>query len=439
MKKIGRLLGAMVVLALTLALASCATYVPNSYDPPPLPGDRCVPGQTVQAACSTAQPCPAGQTPGYACTSNGVFSACQCVVAAGDAAVPQDGATVVCQESATRSSSCRTCPTGQTAHETCRSNAWTACECVMDQGGGQICAPNSVTTNSCANCATGYVAQQRCAADGRSYGPCQCVASGSTQACVPNSVRNACNPCTNGGTTALGTEVCNAAGTSYECRLNAGATCPSTGGCSNGATQSCPFSCPSGSVSGTQTCSNGVWGGCSASCLLVCSAGSSRNACNPCTSGTAAGTEVCNAAGTGYECRLNAGATCSGGSTGGGTCRSQAFTLIVRAANSSLRVRCWDMNGAAVTSTTNELRIGLPGGCGIAHCVDGTGEGSAFAESGYWSTSRSESATNRFDLVSVEGREDSLRNQQGQARICPDGGRSKLNVAVNTDQLGRCL
>jgi hypothetical protein len=95
------------------------------------------------------------------------------------------------------------------------------------------------------------------------------------------------------------------------------------------------------------------------------------------------------------------------------------------------------MNGNPVTSTSNELRVNLSGGCGIVHCVDG--DGSAFVESGYWSTSRSESVTNRFDIASVEGREDSLRNQQGQARICPDGGRSKANIAVNADRLGGCL
>lgn len=388
---------------LSLITVGCGTWEPGSYEP--IPGDRCPAGETTVAACSPVA-CSPGYVRGYACGPDGIYSGCTCILDPnrGDAGTVQDSGvtTTVCAESATRTSSCRTCPSGQVAYETCRSNAWTACTCVPDHGNGTNCIPNSVTMNSCMTCATGYIAQQRCASDGRSYAPCECVQNGSPQTCVPQSVRNACNPCANG--TAAGTEWCNEQGTGYVCRINSGATC--SGG-------------------SPQTCTPGVSRG------TACTFG--------CTSGTAAGTEFCNSAGNGYECRQNSGTTCSGGSTGGGgSCRTQPYTLIMRAVNTSLRVRCWDMNGNPVTSTTNELRVTMAGGCGYNDCVDGTGEGSSFVESGFWSTSRSESATIRFDLISVEGREDSLRNQQGMVRICPDGGRSKARVAANIDRLNAC-
>jgi hypothetical protein len=366
-------------------------------------GEACGRGEALPSpTCNGRIGCAAGYVPGVVCTASGRFGDCTCVpgITAADAGTAP--ATGVCVDTETRYNPALACPAGRIGYQTCRYGVWTANECVADLGGTRICNPGSVTMNSCMACTSGFVAQQRCAPDGRSYAACECVSNGSAQTCTPGSVRNACNPCASGS--AAGTEWCNEQGTGYTCRINSGATC--SGG---GSTQ-------------------------------ICIPGTSRNtACTfSCGSGTAPGTEFCNSAGNGYECRQNSGTSCSGSSTGGGgSCRSQPFTLIVRAVNTSLRVRCWDMNGNPVTSTSNELRVNLSGGCGIVHCVDG--DGSAFVESGYWSTSRSESVTNRFDIASVEGREDSLRNQQGQARICPDGGRSKANIAVNADRLGGCL
>ncbi len=399
-----KLSGLISPVLLAYALAGCGgVYSTNGATG--TTGEACGRGEALPSpTCNGRISCAVGYVPGVICaSSSGRFGDCTCVpgIAADAGATP---AGTVCAESATRASTCRACPSGQVAYETCRSNTWTACTCVADHGNGTVCIPNSATTNSCMTCSSGYVAQQRCAPDGRSYAACECVSNGSAQTCVPGSARNACNPCASGS--AAGTEWCNAEGTAYVCRANSGVTCSGGGS--------------------TQTCTPGV----------------SRNtACTfACGSGTAPGTEFCNSAGNGYECRQNSGTSCTGGSTGGGgSCRSQPFTLIVRAVNTSLRVRCWDMNGNPVTSTSNELRVNLSGGCGIVHCVDGTGDGSAFVESGYWSSSRNESATNRFGALTVDGREDSLRNQQGVARICADGNRAKLNVAVNTDRLGTCL
>lgn len=421
-------------------------------------GQPCgTPGTSATSACTPTAACRAGFVPGVICGANGVYGACTCIpdpdANNGDAGTVQDAgaATETCTDTETRVSACMSCAAGQVGYQTCRSSQWTSCTCVPDLGAGRMCVANTATMNSCMPCNAGFVAQQVCRSNGLGYLACQCVPNGTTQTCVPNSVRNACNPCTNGS--AAGTEVCNAAGTAYDCRLSPGATCSggSTQTCvPNSARNACTFGCSNGGTApGTEICNaSGSGYECRQNSGTTCSGGGTT--CTPnasrgtactfaCTSGTSPGTEFCNSAGNGYECRQNAGTTCSGGSGGGGSCRSQPFTLIVRAVNSSLRVRCWDMNGNPVTSSNNELRVTLPGGCGIVHCVDGTGDGSAFVESGYWSTSRSESVTNRFDIASVEGREDSLRNQQGQARICPDGGRSKANIAVNTDRLGSCL
>lgn len=368
------------------SLGPCGCYDVGSVTPPPTCANTTVrygdAAATCLASCNAAT-----QITSETCVG-GVWSDCRCV-----------NRTYGCAANTVTFNGCptsRTCASNEAAGQMCNGagTGYAACDCYPRPGGtSPICNAGQEYVGGSCNCGSGYQSRRRCNSAGTDYDTCYCVSTGMPQFCAPGSISGSC---TCSGTSTGGTRVCNAAGTAYECSACTSTTCGSPG------------------LQVTATCST-------------------RNTTTPCPSGQV-WHQVCRADGVLGDCQCAP----SGGGTGASACRTQPFSLILRSTNSSLRVRCWDMNGTPVTSTTNELRYTFPGGCGTLHCVDGTGEGAGFVESGYWSTSRSAYMSERFDIVVVDGREPELRNQQSQARVCPDGARSKGNVAVNPDRLGQC-
>lgn len=433
---------ALAALALSGCLGNNAVGIDGNPDAGTL---ACTPGQVVSSELCSANGCATGRVAGRVCLADRTLGPCGCY----DAGTVTPPPASVCSTGSVRyggvgqvNAACRgDCASGQYTSETCVNNAWTDCRCVNPSPGGTPCVPNTVTFNNCggavcvnANEAPGQV----CNAAGNGYDVCRCYPrSGGTTQCTAGHERNCLNSSLTCPAGQYPRETCASNGTWGACACLG--TPSQTQTCVPNSLTGLSCAC-SGGGTGLYYCNAAGtgYGACSCSTGQVCTPGQlySRDACVgrlSCPSGQTS-LQQCTGAGQYGDCQCGN----VGGGTGASACRTQPFSLVLRSTNSSLRVRCWDMNGNPVTSTTNELRYTFPGGCGTLHCVDGTGEGSSFVESAYWATSRSSYASERFDIVVVEGREAELRNQQSQARVCPDGARSKANIAVNTDRLGQC-
>ncbi len=433
-------LAALAALALAGCLGNNAVGIDGNAGAGTL---ACTPGQILSSELCSANGCATGRVAGRLCLPDRTLGPCGCydsgsvtpppasVCSTGSVRYGGPGSAVV---------ACRAdCASGQLTSETCVNNAWVDCRCHNPSPGGGGCVPNSIAPNSCGGlvCPAGWYAGRQCESSGMGYGGCMCFASpgGGTAQCTPGYERVCVRSCAEGQRPR---EVCNAAGTWDACQCLG--TAATSQVCIPGSTSgSC--TCPGAVTTGTRICNGAGTGYDCSSCTTAatCTPGQlySRDACVgrlSCPSGQSS-LQQCNAAGQYGDCQCG---VVGGGAVNTSACRTQSFNLILRSTNSALRVRCWDMNGTPVTSLTNELRYTFSGGCGTLHCVDGTGEGASFVESGYWSTSRSGYMSERFDIIVVEGRDASLRNQQSLARICPDGARSKGNVAVNEDRLGQC-
>lgn len=177
------------------------------------------------------------------------------------------------------------CAGGQLYIAYCLNGRWTggAGSCSDPQWGDRWCAPGSqtATTAHCpATCPNaGEVTIRTCGNDGLGYGVCFCgtLGGGNTGGCTPGTTQTCTFPCSGDfAGTSPGFQVCGPNRAWDSCRQAGTCTGGSNpGGCTNGQSRQCnPCTSGGSTSSGTQICSNGQWGACNLVAGQTCGGGS---------------------------------------------------------------------------------------------------------------------------------------------------------------------